>query len=100
MHVAKRYRTERRTIDPRTVSTVLHDEAAVEHYRRNPHSSYGFWGNGGRPSVGRGSGGRTVAWEGNHRIEAAVREGRRIDVDYQVEIGGPDDKPKKSFWSW
>jgi hypothetical protein len=32
-------------------------------------------------SVGRGRGGKLVAWEGNHRIAAAAAKGRKIDVD-------------------
>lgn len=96
--MGKRYRTERRTIDPREVRTVVRDERAVEFYRKNPGGTYGWWdGNGGRPSVGR-SGGGLVAWEGNHRIEAAKRAGRRISVDFQVEVDGPDDR-RRSWWS-
>lgn len=98
--MAKKYRTERRTIDPRKVHVVLHDPAAVDYYADNPNGTYGGFlaGNGGRPSVGRGSGGKLVAWQGNHRIAAAARRGRRISVDYQVEVGSDEDKPR-GFWA-
>lgn len=99
--MGKRYRTERRRIDPGTVSTVIRNQAAVDYYRKHPGGTFdrGFFAdNGGRPSVGRGRGGRLVAWQGNHRIEAATLEGRRIDVDFQIEIGGPDDQPR-GWWS-
>jgi hypothetical protein len=101
--MGKRYRTERRRIDPREVAVVIHDEAAVEFYKTNPNGTYdrGFLAsNGGRPSVGRGRGGRLVAWQGNHRIAAAAAEGRSIDVDFQVEIGSEDDKRSDSFFAW
>lgn len=97
--MGKKYRTERRRIDARDVSTVIHNPDAVEHYGRS-NRPYNGWSNGGRPSVGRGSGGRIVAWQGNHRIAAKAAKGQKVDVDYQVEVGGPDDKPKKGFWSW
>jgi hypothetical protein len=101
--MGKRYRTERRRIDPRTVAVVIHDEAAVEFYKTNPNGTYdrGFLAsNGGRPSVGRGRGGRLVAWQGNHRIAAAAAMGRRsVDVDFQVETGS-DDKRSDSFFAW
>jgi hypothetical protein len=98
--MSKRYRTERRRIDPRTVSVVLHDENAVEYYQRHPGGSYGWLGNGGRPSVGRGRGGKLVAWQGNHRIAAAAARGRKIDVDYQVEVGSEEDRRSGGFLSW
>lgn len=95
----KKYRTERRRINARDVHTVTHNDAAIEHYKHSSSPFDGFWsGNGGRPSVGRGRGGKLVAWEGNHRIAAAAAQGKKIDVDFQVEVA--EDKPKKSFWSW
>lgn len=97
--MAKKYRTERRRINARDVHTVTHNDDAITYYEQNPSGSFSSWGNGGRPSVGRGSGGKIVAWQGNHRIAAAARKGRKIDVDFQVEV--TDDKPKKKgFWSW
>jgi hypothetical protein len=101
--MGKKYRTERRRIDARDVHTVLHDADAVEYYKRHPNGTYdrGFLAsNGGRPSVGRGHGGKLVAWQGNHRIAAAAAQGRKIDVDYQVEVGGPDDRREDSFFAW
>lgn len=95
--MGKKYRTERRTINARDVHTVTHNPDAIEFYERNPHGSY-RGSNGGRPSVGRGSGGKLVAWQGNHRIAAAGRRGRRISVDFQVEVTEP--ATKKGFWSW
>lgn len=94
--MAKKYRTERRRISARDVHTVTHDDAAVEHYKRSSRPYDGWLGNGGRPSVGVGRGGRIVAWQGNHRIAAAAAQGKKIDVDFQVEV-----KPeRKGFWSW
>lgn len=89
----------RRKIDAREVAPVIRDPDAVEFYKRNPNGTYnkGFLaGNGGTPRVGRGRGGRLVAWEGNHRIAAAAAQGKKITVDYLVE----DEPKKKGFWSW
>lgn len=99
MIMGKKYRTERRTINARDVHTVTHNDDAIDYYEQHPNGSYSGWGNGGRPSVGRGSGGRLVAWQGNHRIAAAARRGRRISVDFQVEVE-PEPAKKKGFWSW
>lgn len=97
--MGKKYRTERRRIDASKVAVVIHDRDAVEHYKRHPNRPYDGWGgNGGRPSVGYGSGGRLVAWQGNHRIAAAAAQGRKIDVDFQVEVGA-EEKPK-GFLDW
>lgn len=95
--MGKKYRTERRRINARDVSTVTHNPDAIEHYKRSS-SPFDGWSNGGRPSVGIGRGGRIVAWQGNHRIAAAAAQGKEIDVDFQVEI--TEDKPEKGFWSW
>jgi hypothetical protein len=98
--MGKKYRTERRRIDARQVHTVLHDADAVDYYKKHPGGSYGFWGNGGRPSVGRGRGGKLVAWEGNHRIAAAAAQGRKIDVDFQVEVGSDEGAGSGGFFDW
>lgn len=100
--MGKRYRTERRRIDAREVATVIHNPDAVEHYKRS-NRPFNGGSNGGRPSVGRGRGGQLVAWQGNHRIAAAAAEGRKIDVDFQVEIGSEDDKRSDRsdrFFAW
>lgn len=99
--MGRKYRTERRRIDARSVAVVIHDEAAVEYYKTHPNGSYGWWGNGGRPSVGRGHNGQLVAWQGNHRIAAAAVQGRSIVVEYQVEVGSEDDTPAPGgFFTW
>ena len=83
--MGKMSRTERRRIDASTVAVVVRNRKAVEYYRRHPNGSFDFWGNGGRPLVGRGRGGKLVAWEGNHRIAAAAAEGRSIVVDFALD---------------
>jgi hypothetical protein len=101
--MGKKYRTERRRIDARDVATVIHDPDAVEFYKRHPNGTYDrglFASNGGRPSVGRGHGGKLVAWQGNHRIAAAAARGKKIDVDYQVEVGSEEDVSSDSFFAW
>jgi hypothetical protein len=37
---------------------------------------------------------------GNHRIAAAAAKGRKIDVDYQVEVRSKDDRGSGGFWAW
>jgi len=101
--MGKRYRIKRRRIDPREVDVVIRVPAAVEFYKTNPNGTYDRgWlaSNGGRPLVGRGEGGRLVAWEGNHRIAAAAAMGRSIVVDFAVEVGSGDDKRSDSFFAW
>lgn len=95
-----KYRTEKRRINPNSVKTKVSDPAAVEFYKRKPRSSYGGWHSLPTPHVER-RGGRLVATDGNHRIEAAKRAGRSIEVEITYEVGGRDDKKSSGgFFSW
>jgi hypothetical protein len=93
----------RRKINARDVAPVVRDPDAVEFYKNNPNGTYdgGFLAsNGGTPRVGRGRGGRLVAWEGNHRIAAAAAQGKKITVEYLVEDEPRAPKKNDSFFAW
>jgi hypothetical protein len=39
--MGKKYRTERRRIDARRVHVVIHNQDAVEYYKKHPNGTYG-----------------------------------------------------------
>ena len=92
--MGKKYRTERRRIDARRVHVFDPQSGRRRVLQEAPERDLrvASWAsNGRRPAVGRGRGGKLVAAEGNHRIAAAAK-GRKIDVDYPVEVGSKDDR--------
>jgi hypothetical protein len=90
-----------RWIDPGKVQTTVRSEAAVRGYVENPNWSGPDWGgNNGAPAVIRRADGTVVADNGNHRVEAAKRSGRKIKAEVWVERGSGEDKGSDSFFAW
>lgn len=68
------------TVDPGRISTAgVKDPEAVKHYQRDPHRRFDSGSGDGPVCVVRNSHGMW-ARDGAHRIEAARREGRPVQV--------------------
>jgi hypothetical protein len=78
----------REKLDPRRTTVHGHrlDPRAVEFYERNPRGRYG--GSGGHAVGRRLPNGRVVIENGANRRQAAINQGRRLEV----EVYGPEER--------
>lgn len=90
-------------IDPTQVRVVIRVPAAVDYYCENPGGTYNRgWlaDNGGVPTVFVHADGSMTADEGNHRIAAAARCGRKIKAEVWTdrEMTPQQAKHKRGWW--